>query len=258
MDAFEFVQSIFDANHYLANNSDVEQSGLEPWFHFVTFGIESGRDPSPYFDTSYYLAQNPDVVASGMDAFTHFLEHGLFEGRVPSPLFDADYYLSQNPDVAASDLTPYYHFIVFGQEEGRLPMESAPLDAEAPSSGATDNLDKPLLLLGTDQADQLVGGAANDVLVGAGGNDVLNGGDGQDIFGFALGFGQDVIQDFNVTEDILRMQSLDIGSYADLQVAAVVETTGDDTLISFDDGSSLTLIGVADPSTIEFMPLPLA
>lgn len=257
MNTLELVQRLFDADHYLQSNPDVVQSGLEAWQHFVLIGLGEGRDPGPFFNASYYLAQNPDVAAAGVSALTHFLEHGLYEGRVPTDLFDAEYYLSENPDVAASSMTPFFHFICHGLEEGRSPSDVGETASDIPIGEATSELDDVLLLLGTNGADQLIGGNNDDVLVGRGGNDTLIGGDGQDIFGFGDGFGQDTIQDFNVSEDILRMTSLGVGSYEDLISLADVAATSNDTSIAFSDGSSVTLIGVSDPSAIEFIPLPL-
>ncbi|MFN3253741.1 hypothetical protein [Roseibium album] len=257
MNTPEFVQCLFDPDHYLQNHPDAVQSGLEAWQHFVLIGLGEGRDPGPFFNASYYLAQNPDVAAAGVSALTHFLEHGLYEGRVPTDLFDAEYYLAENPDVAASSMTPFFHFICHGMAEGRSPSEFGETASDTPIGEATSEIDDVLLLLGTDGADQLIGGNNDDVLVGRGGNDTLIGGDGQDIFGFGTGFGQDTIQDFNVSEDILRMTSLGIGSYEDLAGAAIVSGSGSDTTIAFSEGSSVTLTGVSDPSAIEFMPLPL-
>jgi Ca2+-binding RTX toxin-like protein len=257
MNTLELVQRLFDADHYLQKNPDALQSGLEAWQHFVLIGLGEGRDPGPFFNASYYLGQYPDVAAAGVLALTHFLEHGLYEGRVPTDLFDAEYYLAENTDVAASSMTPFFHFMCHGMEEGRAPSATGEASSYIPNGEAASELDAVLLLLGTDGADQLIGGNNDDVLVGRGGNDTLFGGDGQDIFGFGSGFGEDTIQDFSVSEDILRMTSLGIGSYEDLVSLADVAVTGNDTSIAFSDGSSVTLIGVSDPSAIEFMPLPL-
>jgi len=112
-------------------------------------------------------------------------------------------------------------------------------------------------LLGTDNDDLLVGGSGDDVLVGFSGDDILTGGLGRDIFGFNLGFGQDTITDFQLGEDILRLKSYGVGNYDDLADLATISVGEDNTSISFLDGSSITLVGVTDPSLIEFMPLPM-
>ncbi|MGS4886883.1 calcium-binding protein [Roseibium sp. MB-4] len=38
------------------------------------------------FDEAYYLAQNPDVAAAGVSAVDHYLAFGADEGRAPSPI----------------------------------------------------------------------------------------------------------------------------------------------------------------------------
>ncbi|HQZ11575.1 MAG TPA: glycoside hydrolase family 99-like domain-containing protein [Devosia sp.] len=79
------------------------------------------------FDSAFYLRQNPDVEQSGADPFTHYLWTGWREGRDPSPGFSTSFYLEQNPDVAASDINPFVHYVVRGRHEGRRghPLEGA-------------------------------------------------------------------------------------------------------------------------------------
>jgi len=63
------------------------------------------------------------------------------------------------------------------------------------------------VLTGTGLDDSLIGNAGNDILNGGGGNDMLNGGLGNDTFGFALGDGQDLVQDNSGTADSVLFQS---------------------------------------------------
>ncbi|WP_299960841.1 hypothetical protein [uncultured Roseobacter sp.] len=56
--------------------------------------------------------------------------------------------------------------------------------------------------------DTLDGGAGDDTLDGGTGNDVLTGGSGGDTFVFAAGDGQDVIEDFSVSEDVLQFKNI--------------------------------------------------
>ncbi|MCC5824601.1 CDP-glycerol glycerophosphotransferase family protein [Alkalimonas sp.] len=78
---------------------------------------------SDYFDASFYLEQYPDVAAAGLDAAEHFLKYGANELRQPSPRFDTAFYLQQYPDVATSALNPLIHFLRFGSREGRQPNQ---------------------------------------------------------------------------------------------------------------------------------------
>ena len=74
---------------------------------------------SGMFDKNWYFANNPDVAASGMDSIRHYVLYGAQEGRDPSPSFSTSGYLSHNPDVAAAGANPFEHFIRFGAKEGR-------------------------------------------------------------------------------------------------------------------------------------------
>lgn len=253
----DFLETLFDAEYYLAHNADVALSGLDPWDHFRDFGQGEGRDPSRFFNTAYYLQENPDVAASGLQPLQHFLDFGLAEERIPTPLFDADYYLSANPDISLMDAVPFEHFVRSGMTEGQLPEAEIPGDQPVPPVNGAEIPDSAMQLLGTENDDLLVGGSGDDVLVGFGGDDMLTGGQGSDIFGFNPNFGHDTITDFQLGEDILRLKSYGIGNYDDLTGSATISVAEDSTMISFQDGSSVTLVGVTDPNMIDFMPLPI-
>jgi len=253
MDFTDLARAFFDANAYLGANPDVAASDWDPFAHFLAHGMAEGRDPGPLFNTGHYLAQNPDVAAGPAPAFAHFLSHGLAEGRVPVPDFDAGHYLSANPDVAASGMLPFLHYALYGLGEGRPPVRSD-IDQSGSGGPATQ---APLQLVGSDGPDVLTGGASDDVLAGLGGDDVLSGGAGSDLFGFEPGQGHDTILDFSVFEDILRLKGFGIGDYADLADTAEIVVTEAGTTLSFDDGSSLILLGVSDPAALNFMPEPV-
>jgi serralysin len=87
--------------------------------------------------------------------------------------------------------------------------------------------------------DRLDGGAGRDLLGGGSGHDRLTGGDGADRFVFQAGFGKDVILDFQAGVDVLDLSAVDAAGWS-----PAVSQVGSDTLMLFEDGSSLTLIGV--------------
>ncbi len=66
-------------------------------------------------------------------------------------------------------------------------------------------------LTGGTGNDTLIGGTGNDTLTGGAGNDTLIGGAGTDTFGFALGFGTDLITDFDANaaggQDLLNVSA---------------------------------------------------
>jgi Ca2+-binding RTX toxin-like protein len=55
--------------------------------------------------------------------------------------------------------------------------------------------------------DFLFGGDGNDNLTGGEGNDIMSGGDGEDVFVFGKKSGKDIIDDFDVDNDVLQIAS---------------------------------------------------
>jgi Ca2+-binding RTX toxin-like protein len=105
------------------------------------------------------------------------------------------------------------------------------------------------LVHGGGGADSLDGGIGKDKLFGDGGNDYIfggadadrmTGGGGSDSFYFTSGYGKDTIVDFDAKgggnkQDYL---SLDMGE------AFTVKKSGDNTVLDFGDGETLTLLDV--------------
>lgn len=71
------------------------------------------------FDGAWYLTFYPDVKEAGMEPVTHFLSHGMQEGRNPNPYFDGPAYVLANPDIAAFPFGPFLHYVCFGFQEKR-------------------------------------------------------------------------------------------------------------------------------------------
>lgn len=84
------------------------------------------------FDREFYLRTYGDVAEAGVDPFWHFLEYGLEEGRLPCDLggdvlqsgllgrigFDAGYYTQRYQDVPSGE--GIAHFVENGMSEQRL------------------------------------------------------------------------------------------------------------------------------------------
>lgn len=102
-------------------------------------------------------------------------------------------------------------------------------------------------LAGGDGADMLDGGAGTDKLNGGAGDDMLTGGDGADTFVFnAFIAGEaDVITDFSVEEDMIRMNGVS-GGFDALEIDAA----GADAVITYQD-HSITLEGIEAASLTE-------
>ena len=74
---------------------------------------------SGLFNEGWYLVTYPDVAEKNVDPIEHYLKFGAEERRNPSPTFDTDWYLTTYPDVAEQGMNPLIHYIKFGQHEER-------------------------------------------------------------------------------------------------------------------------------------------
>ncbi|HYE43945.1 MAG TPA: hypothetical protein VEA15_11175, partial [Caulobacteraceae bacterium] len=103
-------------------------------------------------------------------------------------------------------------------------------------------------LNGGFSSDVLIGGAGNDKLIGELGNDTLTGGAGSDAFQVtAAGFGNDVVTDFGAGDYIRVTGIAGVNDISDLAISQ----NGANTLITFPDGSTITLNGVSAVSLDE-------
>lgn len=100
--------------------------------------------------------------------------------------------------------------------------------------------------------DNLDGGDQNDVLDGGANNDTMTGGAGTDVFEFREDDGSDVITDFTVTDDTLKLEeSLWAGTLTASQVvSSFAVASGGDTTFTFNGGETLLLEGIADENTL--------
>jgi hypothetical protein len=94
------------------------------------------------------------------------------------------------------------------------------------------------LLEGLGGNDRLDGGGGNDILVGGEGDDLLSGGGGSDAYAFSAngGEGNDVIHDFDVASDVIRLSDV-------LDVAPDGSTDLEDLLQAGDQQVAVTVSG---------------
>ena len=94
--------------------------------------------------------------------------------------------------------------------------------------------------------DLLTGGSGNDTLKGEFGNDTLVGGSGNDTFVFTNGFGADVIDDFEATNnaEVIDLSGVsEISDFTDLKDNHMSQV-GSDVVIATSDGT-ITLLNTA-------------
>ena len=118
--------SLFDANHYLINGSDVHEASLDPIEHFCSYGWEEGRQPNIYFNTAWYVRTNSDIERLGVNPLVHYILQGEKQGRRPVVYFSPDWYRSRYsiPD----DQLALSHFLQHRRSQRFSPNEQFDLD----------------------------------------------------------------------------------------------------------------------------------
>ena len=105
------------------------------------------------------------------------------------------------------------------------------------------------MLNGSSARDWLWGGHGDDVLKGHGGRDLLDGdtgddrltgGHGSDVFVFHKNDGHDTITDFDADGGSRHQDYIGVDSMTDF----TIHKSGQDTVIDFDDGHTVTLLNV--------------
>lgn len=81
-----YTSELFDADWYLETYSDVQKDSIDPAEHYLLYGANEGRKPSPYFDGKWYLQANPDVASENTNPLIHYIKFGRDEKRPMSPV----------------------------------------------------------------------------------------------------------------------------------------------------------------------------
>jgi len=123
--------NLFDANFYRSVNPDLVAAGLKTeaqlLSHFQTYGLNEGREFSPFANLNFYRASNPDLASAGLTTNNQLLQHlqrfGIAEGRQFSEFVDLNFYLAANPDVKQvfgnNKEQVFEHLRALGINEGR-------------------------------------------------------------------------------------------------------------------------------------------
>lgn len=74
-----------DSAFYQIQLSGTPLDHLDPITHYVVFGVHEGFDPSSEFSTLRYLDVHTDVQATGINPFFHYLKYGQNEHRKTTP-----------------------------------------------------------------------------------------------------------------------------------------------------------------------------
>lgn len=68
----------FDEEYYKSENPQLK---IDPCTHYYYKGWKKGISPSYKFSTKHYLENNPDVKNSGINPLLHYLKYGQYENR---------------------------------------------------------------------------------------------------------------------------------------------------------------------------------
>src|ERR1700712_467462 len=109
------MAGFFDSDWYRMRYPDTVVGDLQPYQHFIRFGLAEQRDPNRFFDSVWYTQHYPDVGAGGQHPLVHYLQIGASALRNPHPNFDAAWYAGQHPDSAGN---PMLYHIRTGQALG--------------------------------------------------------------------------------------------------------------------------------------------
>ncbi len=146
------IEQVFDATYYAWEYPDLGLSGTDALQHFLELGWREGRNPNPYFDTAGYLLTNADVADERINPYYHYLRYGLYEGRETMPAaspsvrtqllfgyelrdwvaritpeFDRAFYAQQCRDPDLDGINPVAHFAYYGWRRGLSPARAFPL-----------------------------------------------------------------------------------------------------------------------------------
>ncbi|WP_188009152.1 glycosyltransferase [Grimontia hollisae] len=86
---------LFYESWYLKQNSDVRNSGMDPFIHYIKYGENENRKPNPYFCPKFYRENYKDVEKSGLMMLEHYIEHAKFNHQ-PNPLFNNSWFKMHN------------------------------------------------------------------------------------------------------------------------------------------------------------------
>ena len=149
---------LVDIDRYLELSPDLVNAGVDPIWHYVTWGHKERRSLHPFFDDTYYLDRCPEGRNSTAIPLLHYLFVGAPAGKDPHPLintaayaaasnidlansnplihytmapdraklittphFDEEFYVRQHPECVEFPGGPFLHFVSFGVYGGFKP-----------------------------------------------------------------------------------------------------------------------------------------
>lgn len=119
---------LFSSAWYLQQRES-DPDGLTPLEHYLAVGWRANLDPCALFSARGYLQRNPDVAAGGVNPFVHYLKFGISEGREGTYLWDESTYREWfGDDVLVQRFGALGHYRVVAGPNGRTITASPAID----------------------------------------------------------------------------------------------------------------------------------
>lgn len=116
----ETIADLVDREWYRHRYPDVADSGVDPAWHYVTYGWREGRVPSDWFSPAWYKT----IAMPGMEGISpleHFVSYGAAGGYRPVPEFDTVWYARHYLGTSLPTAEALRHFLTAGLEGGAVP-----------------------------------------------------------------------------------------------------------------------------------------
>ena len=125
----------FDTKWYLEKYDDVKKDGINPFVHYIKYGMKQNRLSKPssdgnnktafqiisesgLFDAEWF-AKYYSLEGSNVNLIKYYIDYCEVYGLNPSPDFDSMWYLEKYVDVKKNGINPFVHYILYGKKQGR-------------------------------------------------------------------------------------------------------------------------------------------
>lgn len=103
---------LFNADWYRDKIPGLQNSLQDPLIHYIDFGVQEGKSPSPFFKPVYYKnTYHPELSE---DLFVHYLKRGIQANHRPCPWFDPEFYREQYLLPHGNRTAPLKHYLAEG------------------------------------------------------------------------------------------------------------------------------------------------
>ncbi len=121
---------LFDADWYRDRIPGLQTNSQDPLIHYIDFGVQEGKSPSPLFDPIFYKkTYGPDP---SHDPFDHYLREGIRINHSPCPWFDPEFYQQHYLLPEGNEVSPLKHYLTEGLRRKFYPNSDVYELAEKP------------------------------------------------------------------------------------------------------------------------------